>query len=60
MANGDPLPAADLAWSEKVARLAADALLAAKALEAQQYNRAVHVVANEVFNLLQTGDRPAS
>ena len=60
MTSGNPLRAADLARSEKVARLAADALLSAKAIEAQQYNRAMDVVANEVYNLLQTGDRPGS
>ena len=60
MTDGSSLRAADLAWSEKVARLAADALLRAKAIEAQQYNRSVDVIANEIYGVLAAGDRPTS
>lgn len=60
MTEESSLQAADLEWSEKLAHLAADALLQAKAIEAQQYNRAVGIIAKEVYDLLAVGDRPAS
>ena len=60
MTNGGSLRAADLAWSDKVAHVAADALLRAKAIEAQQYNRAIDIIAKEVYDVLARGDRPAS
>ena len=60
MSGQNGLRAADLEWSEKVAHLIADGLLRAKAIEAQQYNRAVGIIAKEVYDLLAAGDRPAT
>ena len=60
MTDEGPLHLADLAWSNKIARLAADALLRAKAIEPQQYNRAVDIIAKETYDLLAVGDRPAT
>ncbi len=58
MSEQDPLRAGDLAWSEKVARLAVDGLLRAKAIEPRQANRAAEIIAKEVYDLLAVGDRP--
>ena len=60
MAEEDLRRAADLEWSEKVAQLAVDGLVRAKAIQPEQSNRAVEIIAKEVYDLLAEGDRPTA
>ena len=60
MADTNPHRAADLAWSEKVAHLVVEGLIRAKAVQAEQSNRAVEVITKEIYDVLAIGDRPAS
>jgi hypothetical protein len=48
----------DKTWSRKVAVLAVDALLDAKIVTKSDFERAVDIVAEEIFVRLGMGDRP--
>ena len=51
---------ADLDWANKAAHIVADALVGAKALLAEQHNRAVEIIMHEIYDLLAVGDRPVT
>ena len=60
MVEPPPRRIADLDWANKSAHIVADALVAAKALLAEQHTRAVEIIMHEIYDLLAVGDRPVT